>query len=65
MFLQKPLSSQSVYLSIIENECRTVVTGGVTAFTPPNVVLGELSVVADRRRTKTKVGDLIRRLLVE
>jgi hypothetical protein len=65
VFLQEPLSSQSVYFSIIENECRTVVASGVTAFTPPNVVFGELSVVTDRRRTKTKVRSLIRRLLVE
>jgi hypothetical protein len=63
--LQEPLGSQSVYLSIIENECGTVVTTGITTFTPPKVVFCIFSVVADWHRTKTKVGDLVRHLLVE
>jgi hypothetical protein len=63
--LQETLSSQSVYLSIVENECGTIDTTGVTTFTPPKVVFRVFSVVAGRRRTKTKVGNFLRRLLVE
>jgi hypothetical protein len=64
MFLQKPLGPQSVYLSIIKNGSGTVVTTRITTFTPPNVVLCVLSVVACWRRTETKVGSPIRCLLV-
>jgi hypothetical protein len=65
VFLQESFSSQSVYLSIIENECGTVVTTGFTTFTPLKVVFCIFSVVADWHRTKTKVGDLFWHLLVE
>jgi hypothetical protein len=65
VFLQISLSSQSVYLSIIEDGCGTVRATDILTFAPPKVVFCVFLVVADWGRTKAKVGYTFRRLLVE